>query len=243
MNKNFKFFSVIGGTTLLTLLPQQAFAMHIMEGFLPATWAGAWWALYIPFLILGVIQLKKISAGNTDKKVLLALCGAFVFVLSSLKMPSVTGSCSHPTGVGLGVVMFGPWVMSILGGIVLLFQSLLLSHGGLTTLGANGMSMAVLGPIAGFIVWRVACKMKVRKDVGVFLCAFTANLFTYFVTSIQLAAAFPDPQLGFMAAATKFMGIFCITQLPIAIAEGLLTVIIYNIITERKIAPVEGFAQ
>lgn len=243
MGKQVKLMASIGGVAVLLTVPQQAFAMHIMEGFLPPTWAAAWWLIYIPFLIVGIFQLKKISKGSTDKKVLLALCAAFVFVLSSLKMPSVTGSCSHPTGVGLGVVMFGPWVMSVLAGIVLLFQALLLAHGGLTTLGANGMSMAVLGPIVGYLIWRLACKVKIRKDVGVFLCAFTADIFTYFVTSIQLAGAFPDPQLGFLAAATKFMGIFCLTQIPIAIAEGLLTVIIYNIITERKIAPAEGFRQ
>ncbi|UYZ82682.1 energy-coupling factor ABC transporter permease [Entomomonas sp. E2T0] len=243
MNIRFKRLSVIGGAALLVLFPQQAFAMHIMEGFLPPVWAGTWWAIYIPFLILGIYQLKKISTGSTDKKVLLALCAAFVFVLSSLKMPSVTGSCSHPTGVGLGVVMFGPWVMAVLAGIVLLFQALFLAHGGLTTLGANGMSMAVFGPVVGYYIWRISCKFKIRKDVGVFLCAFTADIVTYFVTSIQLAGAFPDPQLGFVAAATKFMSIFCLTQIPIAIAEGLLTVIIYNVITERKIAPAGGFTQ
>lgn len=234
---------VVAGVTLLALFPQQAFAMHIMEGFLPPVWAVSWWVIYIPFLVLGVYQLKKISSGDTDKKVLLALCAAFVFVLSSLKMPSVTGSCSHPTGVGLGVVMFGPWVMAILGGIVLLFQALLLAHGGLTTLGANGMSMAVLGPIVGYCVWRISCQLKIRRDVGVFLCAFSADIFTYFVTSIQLAGAFPDPQTGFFAAAVKFMGIFCVTQIPIAIAEGLLTVIVYNMVVDRKIAPAEGFAR
>ncbi len=234
--------SAIGGVALLMCFPQQAFAMHIMEGFLPYKWALIWWLLYIPFVILGLIQLKKLTAGNTDKKVLMALCAAFVFVLSSLKMPSVTGSCSHPTGVGLGVVVFGPWVMSILGGIVLLFQSLLLAHGGLTTLGANGLSMAVLGPIMGFVVWRLCCRMNVRKDVGVFLCAFCADMFTYFITSIQLGLAFPDPQTGFVAAAAKFLGIFCLTQIPVAIAEGLLTVVIYNIIIERKIITEQGLA-
>ena len=67
-----------------------------------------------------------------------------MFVLSALKIPSLTGSCSHPTGVGLGAILFGPSVMSVLGTIILLFQSLLLAHGGLTTLGANAFSMAIV---------------------------------------------------------------------------------------------------
>ncbi len=45
-------------------------------------------------------------------------------------------------------------VVAVLGAIVLLFQALLLAHGGLTTLGANGMSMAVIGPMVGYLVWK-----------------------------------------------------------------------------------------
>jgi cobalt/nickel transport system permease protein len=46
--------------------------MHVMEGFLPPAHALGW---------------SAVSA-------------AFSFLLSALKLPSVTGSCSHPTGVG-----------------------------------------------------------------------------------------------------------------------------------------------
>ncbi|MFO6285397.1 energy-coupling factor ABC transporter permease, partial [Pseudomonas aeruginosa] len=60
--------------------------------------------------------------------------------------PSVTGSGSHPTVAGLAVSLFGPGVVAVLGAIVLLFQALLLAHGGLSTLGANGVSMAENGP-------------------------------------------------------------------------------------------------
>ena len=40
-------------------------------------------------------------------------------------------------GTGLGAILFGPASVSVLGIIVLLFQAILLAHGGLTTLGAN----------------------------------------------------------------------------------------------------------
>ena len=220
---------------LLTLAPQEAFAMHIMEGFLPPFWALAWWLMFLPCLVIGATRLKAIVRDDSDKKVLLALCAAFIFVLSALKIPSVTGSCSHPTGVGLAVILFGPWVVSVLGAIVLLFQALFLAHGGLTTLGANGMSMAVIGPMAGYVVWKLATRAGMRRDVAVFLCAALADLVTYFETSVQLGLAFPDPQLGVMASVTKFMAIFCLTQVPIAIAEGLLTVLIYDQLCKRQL--------
>jgi cobalt/nickel transport system permease protein len=119
-------------------------AMHIMEGFLPVQWAVFWWVVSLPFLMVGLRSLTQITKQNPQLKPLLALAGAFTFVLSALKIPSVTGSCSHPTGTGLGAILFGPAVMSVLGGLVLLFQALLLAHGGLTTLGANLFSMLMI---------------------------------------------------------------------------------------------------
>ncbi len=220
---------------MLAVVPQTAFAMHIMEGFLPPLWALTWWILFIPFLILAVKQLRQIVSQNSHQKVLLALCGAFIFVLSALKLPSVTGSCSHPTGVGLAIILFGFLIVPVLGGIALLFQALLLAHGGITTLGANGMSMAVIGPLVGYLVWISACKLHLRKDIAVFLCAFVADMATYAVTSAQLGIAFPDPQSGIVAAIAKFLGIFCVTQIPIAIAEGLLTVLVYDQLSKRRL--------
>ncbi|MHA7847306.1 cobalt ECF transporter S component CbiM [Serratia sp. D1N4] len=230
----------LGFALLMMLLPQDAFAMHIMEGFLPPLWAMAWWLLFLPCLYVGLRRLKQIVSDDSNQKVLLALCAAFIFVLSALKIPSLTGSCSHPTGVGLAVILFGPAVVAVLGAIVLLFQALLLAHGGLTTLGANGMSMAVIGPVVGYLVWQLACKSGLRRDVAVFLCAALADLAAYFVTSVQLGMAFPDPQFGMIGSSVKFMGVFCLTQIPIAIAEGLLTVMIYDQLTKRRLIPAEG---
>lgn len=228
-------FSGLGAALLLMAVPQDAFAMHIMEGFLPPLWALAWWLLFLPCLGYGLLRLKRIVADDSQQKVLLALCAAFIFVLSALKIPSVTGSCSHPTGVGLAVILFGPGVVALLGAIVLLFQALLLAHGGLTTLGANGMSMAVIGPLVGYLVWTLACRAGVRRDVAVFFCAMLADLATYFVTSLQLGVAFPDPHSGVSGSIVKFMTIFCLTQFPVAIAEGLLTVMIYDQLTKRQL--------
>lgn len=228
---NFK-WSLIAAFMLMTT-PVISNAMHIMEGFLPVNWAIAWWVIFIPFFVIGLKNITKIVKEHPKKKLLLALCGAFVFILSALKIPSVTGSCSHPTGVGLAAILFGPSVTVVLGTIVLLFQALLLAHGGITTLGANAFSMAVIGPLVSFGIWKL-CKDKMDKKIAVFLAAALGDLLTYTVTSIQLGLAFPDPTAGVLASVAKFLGIFFVTQVPIAIAEGLLTVIIYNFITENE---------
>lgn len=222
----------LGGIALLSLYliigaAQPAQAMHIMEGFLPVGWAVFWWVVALPFFILGLRSLTHITRDEPELKLLLALAGAFSFVLSALKIPSVTGSCSHPTGTGLGAVLFGPSVMTVLGMLVLLFQSLLLAHGGITTLGANVFSMAIVGPWVAFGVYRLMLKSG-RQRVAIFLAAALGNLVTYVITSVQLAVAFPAASGGVVAAFLKFAGIFALTQVPLAISEGLLTVLVWN---------------
>ncbi|HFI0935545.1 TPA: energy-coupling factor ABC transporter permease [Streptococcus suis] len=228
MKKLLNLLALVALLTLVTATPVAA--MHIMEGYLPPAHALLWFAIFAPFFLYGLFQLKKSVQKNPENKVGLALSGAFVFILSALKIPSVTGSTSHPTGVGFGTAMFGPSVMVVLGTICLLFQALFLAHGGLTTLGANGFSMAVVGPFVGYFVYKLALSMKVNQRVAIFLCAFVADLATYLTTSLQLSLAFPDAQAGVFGAAMKFMGVFMVTQIPIAIIEGLLSVVLYNLV-------------
>lgn len=200
--------------------------MHIAEGFLPPLWSGLYFLLVIPFMYLGIRDIRRKGKLTNDMKLFIAVAGAYCFILSALKLPSVTGSASHPTGTGLGAVIFGPFVMTVISSIVLLFQSLFLTHGGLTTLGANTFSMGVVGPIVAYTAYRLSGKTK----VGIFLAAALGDIATYVVTAIQLAVAHPAEVGGVATSLTKFLSIFAITQVPLAIAEGILTVIIFNII-------------
>lgn len=202
--------------------------MHIMEGFLPVTHAIGWSAASAPFVAYGIYAINKRIKEKPEQRMLLGVAAAFTFVLSALKMPSVTGSSSHPTGTGLGALLFGPAAMAPIGMVVLLFQALLLAHGGLTTLGANIFSMAVVGPFAATAIFRFARAVKLPFGPSVFFAASLADLLTYVTTSAQLAFAFPDPAGGFAASFAKFAALFAITQIPLAISEGLLTVIVMN---------------
>jgi len=227
MNKKEKKFIIIAiAFAIIFGVTPAANAMHIMEGYLSPKYCILWGAISLPFLVLGYISLKKTIAENRRSITLIAMAGAFVFVLSSLKIPSVTGSSSHMTGTGLGAILFGPSVVSILGIIVLLFQAILLAHGGLTTLGANTFSMAIAGPFLAYGIYKLLQKSKVNKHFSIFLAAALGDLFTYCVTSIQLAIAYPSESGGILASAVKFLGVFAPTQIPLAIIEGILSVII-----------------
>jgi len=208
--------------------------MHIMEGFLPSPWWQIWFLLAAPFVLFGLYQVRKMIRENRESLPLLAVAGAFVFVLSSLKLPSVTGSCSHPTGTGLGAILFGPFITSVLALIVLIYQALFLAHGGLTTLGANIFSMGIAGPLLAWGVYRAGKAAGINTFVTVFLAAALADLFTYVVTSIQLALAFPAEAGGFLTSLVAFGAVFAVTQVPLAILEGLVIALVFKyIITVR----------
>ena len=84
--------------------------------------------------------------------------------------------------------------------------------------------MAVAGPWAGY-----GCYVLLRRaplGVAVFVAVAVADLATYVVTAFQLALAFPDPSSGLLGALARFLGIFAVTQVPLAVVEGILGVLL-----------------
>lgn len=208
--------------------------MHIMEGFLPWQWCLVWWIVALPCLMLGIFQLKRVLAADREALPLLGVTGGFIFILSSLKLPSVTGSCSHPTGTGLSTISFGPWITAVICAIVLLFQSLFLAHGGLSVLGANIVSMGIVGPVVGYSLYRILRDTSVNIYITVFLVTALADMVTYITTSFELALAYPAETGGFFSSFLMFLGIFAITQIPLAIVEGIVLALVFKYIITLK---------
>ncbi|MCK5661558.1 MAG: energy-coupling factor ABC transporter permease [Methanosarcinales archaeon] len=215
--------------------------MHIMEGFLPAIWCVVWIVLSVPFVAYGIKKLEHMFREKPELKPLIAVVGAFIFILSAIKIPSVAGSSSHATGTGMAAILFGPAIASVMSVIVLLYQTLFLAHGGITTLGANVFSMGIAGPIVAYTVYKACLYAKINMAPAIFLAATLGDLTTYTITSIQLALAFPAPTGGVIASMGTFMGIFGITQIPIAIIEGLLTVAIFKYVQHARADLLAGF--
>lgn len=138
---------------LLTAGP--AHAMHISEGILPFGWAALWFGVAAPFVALGVKRLNDLSAIDLSMKPLVGLMAAVVFVFSCMPVPvPVVGTCSHPCGTGIAAILVGPLVSVVIATVALLIQALFLAHGGLSTLGADIVSMGVVGSFAGWFTFR-----------------------------------------------------------------------------------------
>jgi cobalt/nickel transport system permease protein len=225
---------VLAIAVIALLVPQDVYGMHIAEGFLAPQWCLLWYAVTLPFLAAGIYTIRKQTAANHKIKILLGVAGAFTFLLSALKLPSVTGSCSHMTGTGLGAILFGPATMSVLGLIVLLFQALLLAHGGITTLGANTFSMGIAGPFLSWGIYMLLSRLRIPQSITVFAATFAGSLFTYCVTAFQLALAFPGANGSVAVSFVKFGTVFGFTQLPLSVIEGLVSVMVFHFIQSHN---------
>ncbi|RPJ76578.1 MAG: energy-coupling factor ABC transporter permease [Alphaproteobacteria bacterium] len=212
--------------------------MHIMEGFLPTPWWQVWFAVSIPVILYGIYKMNRLVNEKREILPLLAVAGAFIFVISALKLPSVTGSSSHATGTGVAAIIFGPAISAVLGTIVLLYQALFLAHGGITTLGANVFSMGIVGPIVAYLVYKAGMKANLNFYAVVFLATAFGDWATYLTTSVQLALAFPAGGVftfgGFLSSFGKFAAVFAITQIPLAIMEGAVSALLFKYVVNIK---------
>lgn len=208
--------------------------MHLSEGILPLRWAAVWYAVAIPFVARGLADVKKISKAHPHFKPLLGLMAAAVFIISCMPVPVPTaGTCSHPCGTGMSAILIGP-VMSILVTSVALFiQALFLAHGGITTWGADIVSMGVAGSFAGYGTFRI---LRILK-IPVFICGFCAGLLadwaTYTATSFELASALHGAK-PFGSVFAAVLVAFIPTQLPLGILEGFVTGGMISFVARRR---------
>ncbi len=163
--------------------------MHIAEGILPFNWAAVWFAAALPFLALGLKRLNSLSQDDLSFKPLVGLMAAVVFVISCMAIPVLTaGTCSHPCGTGIAAILVGPLVSVVISAAALLIQALFLAHGGLSTLGANIVSMGVVGSFAGYFTFRGLRIMGANLGVAGFFAGLFTDWATYLATSVELAA-------------------------------------------------------
>jgi cobalt/nickel transport system permease protein len=228
---------------LVLAIPLTAGAMHIPEGVLPAPWAGLWYLTSLPFLMWGLRDLRVRSFQKPVFKPMIGLVGAAVFVISCMPIPvPIAGSCSHPCGTGLAAILIGPTLTVVVTSVALLLQALFLSHGGLTTLGANIMSMGVVGAFSGYAVFWLARRARVPLPAAAFAAGVISDWMTYAMTSFELASALhgtgPMKRM-FVAIAIAFVP----TQLPLGILEGVVSAGVYRFISVRRPMLLESFSQ
>jgi len=205
------------------LAADNVYAMHISEGILPFNWAVLWFVVAVPFIAYGLYRLKKLSQEDLSFKPLVGLMAAVVFIVSCMPVPVPTaGTCSHPCGTGISGILLGPAISVLVAAAALLIQALFLSHGGISTWGANIVSMGIVGSFAGYLTFRALRSMKVNMAVAGFVAGLFTDWATYLTTSAELASGIRGDS-PFLPLFYKILIAFIPTQLPLGILEGAMT--------------------
>lgn len=222
---NMKQRTALGGCGIVAALAAAApaYAMHISEGILPVGWAALWFAVAAPFVALGLKRLNTLAREDLAMKPLVGLMAAVVFIISCMPIPVPSaGTCSHPCGTGISAILVGPFVSVLIASVALLIQALFLAHGGLTTWGANIVSMGVVGSFAGWFAFRGLRRLGANLAVAGFVAGVLADWATYLTTSVELASGIRGSE-PFLPLFAKILVAFIPTQLPLGLLEGAMT--------------------
>ena len=218
----------------VVLSPSPVVAMHISEGILPFSWALFWFAASLPFLAAGLRVLTRRSESDLSSKPLVGMVAAVVFVISCMPVPvPLAGTCSHPCGTGLAAILLGPLLGVVVAAVALLIQALFLSHGGLSTWGANLFAMGVLGSFGGYLAFRGLRACRVNIITAAFMAGLAADWATYSGTALIMAAGIRG-EGDFWPLAGKISLAFVPTQLPLGIIEGALTAGMISLLLRKR---------
>lgn len=201
--------------------------MHISEGILtgPSFWATT--VAGAAVMAWGVRDMKRFIKEQPERKPLLGMAGAFIFLVSLIPIPAFMGTCSHPCGTPLAGILLGPGIGAALSGLSLLLQALLFAHGGFATLGANILSLGLGGAVGGWFFFKLGRKMGLPLLAAAGLGGLMGDILTYLISGSllggHLAFFAPQPQYSFAGYLAVIMAAYVPVQLPIALGEMVVT--------------------
>ncbi|HDM36683.1 MAG TPA: energy-coupling factor ABC transporter permease [Candidatus Syntrophoarchaeum butanivorans] len=206
--------------------------MHISDGILSTQWCIVWYAVALVFIALGIREIKRRTEETPSYMPLLALMGAAIFVIAVWHIPvPVTGSCSHPIGTPMSAIVVGPFATVVLSAIALIFHAFL-AHGGITTLGANTVSMGIVGTFTGYGTYVLLRRANLSVWIAAGMAGFVGDILCYLTTAMELALSI-NPGSVLYHWGLYSLG-FVPTQLPLAVAEFIFTAAIVKYIADTR---------
>jgi cobalt/nickel transport system permease protein len=209
--------------------------MHIAEGILPISHAAATWAMAIPPILWSSRWLHARAPDDRRHRLSLAsMATALVFATTLLPIPiPVAGVTSHLCATPLLAFILGPRAIILPTLLSLAVQALFLGHGGITTLGANLLSLGVVGPLVAWIIARTLRSLRVHISLAVFLACAFGELAVYLADAALLGSA--------LSASTAFGKVFLAVvlgfapvQIPLTVLEGLVSAFTLGYLAKRQ---------
>jgi cobalt/nickel transport system permease protein len=193
--------------------------MHIPDGFVNTGTAAATWVASAGGLGYAV---RRVNRDLAERQVpLMGVTAAFVFAAQMMNFTVAGGTSGHLLGGALAAILLGPWAGMLVLTAVLAVQSLLFQGGGLIALGANIFNMAIVGVLAGWLVYRGLQRLLGNRTWATMASGFAAAWLSVVIASLVAAVELALSGTSAWVVALPAMGI---VHMLIGVGEGLITV-------------------
>ena len=208
--------------------------MHLAEGVLPLDQAVGWSVVAAPAVVWSIRGEQRARRDTASASVIMAGVTSLLFAVTLLPLSvPVVGATSHicltpvlALSVGVRRIVWPTF-------FVLLLQAVFFAHGGLTTLGANTLTLGVVGPLTAVGLWALLRKLHADSALGLALACGIGGLTVYVADAVLLAAALSDVA----APMTTFTGVllgFAPVQVPLAVLEAIASAGIVGLLAKRR---------
>lgn len=153
--------------------------MHVPDGFLSPQLTVPAYAAAVP--LWAWAARRHFGARAVDALPALGSLTALAFVVQTIRIPVPGGTSTHLAGATLLAILFHPLAAFVCESLVLAVQAMFFGAGGVTTLAVNALAMGLLGPLAGWLVFRAARRLGERP------AAFLAGWVGMAVSSLAVA--------------------------------------------------------
>jgi len=144
--------------------------MHVPDGFLSPQLTLPAWAVSAPLWTWAA--RRHFGRAAAESLPVVGSLTALAFVIQTIMIPVPGGTSTHLVGVTLLALLYHPLVAFLCESLVLLVQALFFGAGGITVLGVNALAMGLVGPVAGWLVWKALRRLHERA--AAFLAAWVA---------------------------------------------------------------------
>jgi len=202
--------------------------MHIPDGYLDIYTC---LVTYIIAVVIGTLSFRNLKGLSEEKKVLIPVLAAAIFVAQMLNWPIPGGTSLHLVGGALAAMLLGPWGGNVVLMLVLLVQALVFHDGGITTLGANILNMGIVAVFTGWLVY----KYVRNKKLASFLAGWLSITLAGIVCGIELGLS--SQFLYGLSITVPVMGGW---HAVLGVIEGVITMGVYTYLSARYPSLVSG---
>ena len=200
--------------------------MHIPDGFLDMNIALVYYVLSA--IVIGICIYKIKKDGIDEKRVPIAgLVAAGIFAAQMLNWPILGGTSAHFVGGAVAAIILGPFLGCIAMVSVVSIQALVFGDGGITALGTNIFSMAIVDVFVAYLIYKFLSKKNTKIAafvagwIGITLGAINTGIATGLSSTFQYSISTTVPVMGIWHGA-------------LGIIEGLITVAIISYIEKNR---------